>query len=68
MQATSDGRRVVVTLSHKNLMDLLSQAMVFEHEPSLYRQQDDGTLLEVRLQPNSVHYETRVAGRGSGLV
>jgi hypothetical protein len=68
MKAKTYGRLIHVTLSEKNLDDLVAQRAAGRNEPTLMRAQEDGTNLIVSVESNDLHYETRAPGPGSGLV
>jgi hypothetical protein len=53
-----------VTLSERNLRDLLRAYERNPHTASLHRLCEDGTFLYVTVQADDVHYNGRVAGPG----
>jgi hypothetical protein len=67
MKVTATNNVTVVTLSTKNLLDLLAQVVEGRDSVSLVRQYEAGVLY-VTVEPNDVHYADRAAGPGSGLV
>ena len=58
------GVQVRVTLSRRNLEQLLAVLDSPMAEPFLVRQCEDGTVLYVEPQENDVHYERREPGQG----
>jgi len=68
------GATVSVTLSERNLSQLLAALEAFEQgvpgfSPTLSRRCEDGTFLTVVAEPNDEHYERREPGPGfDGIV
>lgn len=69
MNVSVNGNVVHVTLSERNLTQLLAQRQLpFENslgaDPALHRLCEDGTFLIVSAQTDSEHYERREPGPG----
>lgn len=66
--ALLDGATMIsVTLSERNLRDLLAQWEERGHAV-LTRRTEDDYLLTIRIETDDIHYAGREAGPGSGLV
>lgn len=71
MKLIINGRHAHVTLSVRNLMDLLAQAQseVTPGYGTLVRGSSaDDNVLSVNIEPDGVHYADRDPGEGSGLL